>query len=624
MARDVIQKQGIGIRARMLIGFSLIILLTAILFITTLISLSNIERYAYGVSSKDLPTLNSLIDFNTQFYKTRADLQNYIMTRNEKYKTNIIQDSEQLNNKRLVVDKLIENLNRNTYEEWQKTQTNYEQLKESQFKIMEAIDKNDTNTAIAIFEKEYDASFRMIESSINQTNANASGILDVQTHKLQVDSNGIIDDLSYLKLLGYVLLAIVILASIGIALYTANKILRPLNNAIDIAQKISTGDRNIEIEITSSDETGILLEALRTMQESIRESEINLKRSEEHTKKLFENVVKSAKSFSDHSSKVASGDLRQRLDISKNKEAEHHHEVMEELGVDLNKMTDNLSSVAKEITQACHSMVTTLDEVRHAVDSQSSGASEQASSINEITASISEIEKSTSQTMEKAKSLGDVAQRTRERGQLGLDAVEQSVQGMKSVRDKVETIAQSILELSNQTQQVGEITSVVNNLAQQSKMLALNASIEAAKAGESGKGFAVVASEVKNLAEQSEQSTEQVQKILEDIKHATEKAVMATEEGTKGVDHGTGLVEQTGEIIRSLNDVIHETSVASQQIEAAVRQESAGIEQITAGMNEINQVTSSFVASVKQTNEAMSNLSKVAKNLQVYVDTYKT
>src|SRR6476469_7503410 len=138
---------------------------------------------------------------------------------------------------------------------------------------------------------------------------------------------------------------------------------------------------------------------------------------------------------------------------------------------------------------------------------------------------------------------------------------------MKSVRDKVQIIAQTILDLSKQTQQIGEITSVVNNLAQQSKMLALNASIEAAKAGEAGKGFAVVATEVKNLAEQSEHSTAQVQKILEDIRHATEKAVMVTEEGTKGVDYGTQLIEQTGDIIRNLNDVISETTIASEQIE---------------------------------------------------------
>jgi methyl-accepting chemotaxis protein len=201
--------------------------------------------------------------------------------------------------------------------------------------------------------------------------------------------------------------------------------------------------------------------------------------------------------------------------------------------------------------------------------------------------------------------------------------VEQSILGMTVVKDKVQIISQTILELSKQTQQVGEITAVVNNLAQQSKMLALNASIEAAKAGEAGKGFAVVAMEVKNLAEQSEQSTSQVQKILEDIRHATEKAVMVTEEGTKGVDQGTGLVEQAGGTIRNLNNVIHETTIASQQIEAAVRQEVAGIEQITLGMNEINQVTATFVEGANQTREAITNLADIAKELKGYVDIYK-
>ncbi len=327
-------------------------------------------------------------------------------------------------------------------------------------------------------------------------------------------------------------------------------------------------------------------------------------------------IIRHINSFREHSGRIASGDLRQMIAVESEDE-------LGQLGNDLNAMTVSLAAMAKQITQACHGMVTTLEEVRHSVDAQSSGASEQASSINEITSSVSEIEKSTIQTIEKARNLGEIAERTREKGKLGLESVEQSVQGMKVVRDKVDVIAQTILDLSSQTQQVGEITAVVNNLAQQSKMLALNASIEAAKAGESGKGFAVVAAEVKNLAEQSEQSTDEVQRILEDIKHATEKAVMATEEGTKGVDHGTVLVEQTGEVIRGLNEVIHEATMASKQIEAAVGQESAGIEQITAGMNEINQVTSAFVDSVQQTTEAMKNLSEVAKSLQQSVDTYK-
>jgi methyl-accepting chemotaxis protein len=268
------------------------------------------------------------------------------------------------------------------------------------------------------------------------------------------------------------------------------------------------------------------------------------------------NIGRNISNFRQHSGRITSGDLTQRILIESNDE-------MGELGQDLNTMTESLATITQQITEACHNMVTTVEEVNQAVNVQSAGASEQASSINEITASLEEIEKSSAQTLEKAKTLGSAAERTREKGEVGLAAVEQSILGMKVVKDKVQTIAQTILELSHQTQQVGEITAVVNLLAQQSKMLALNASIEAAKAGEAGKGFAVVATEVKNLAEQSEQSTAQVQKILENIRHATEKAVMVTEEGTKGVDRGMELVEQTGDIVRSLSDVIHETTIGA-------------------------------------------------------------
>lgn len=327
-------------------------------------------------------------------------------------------------------------------------------------------------------------------------------------------------------------------------------------------------------------------------------------------------ILKPLNSAMDITKKIAAGDLTQRVDVETQDE-------MGKLGQDLNAMTEGLAVITQKITEASHNMVTTLEEVKHSVDMQSTGTSEQASAINEITSSLEEIEKSSLQTMEKAKTLGSLAEKTHEKGQLGLQSVEDSISGMKFVRDKVQMIAQTILELSNQTQQVGEITAVVNRLAQQSTMLALNASIEAAKAGEAGKGFAVVAAEVKNLAEQSEQSTSQVQKILEDIRHATEKAVMATEEGTKGVEHGTSLVEQTGGIVHSLNEAIHETMIASQHIEAAVRQEGVGIEQITAGMSEINQVTSSFVASVRETTEAISHLADIARRLKENVEIYK-
>lgn len=314
--------------------------------------------------------------------------------------------------------------------------------------------------------------------------------------------------------------------------------------------------------------------------------------------------------------KVAQGDLSRRLKIDGDDD-------LAKLGHNLNAMTESLAKVASGTSEAVYTINSTLEQLQNSINSQSAGALEQASAVNETTSSLDEIKAMSAQTMEKVKILGETAERSRRESEQGDIAVEQSIIGMKSIRERVEGIAQTILALSEQTQQIGEITAVVTNLAQQSKMLALNASIEAAKAGEAGKGFAVVAAEVRELAEQSQQSTAQVQKILQDIRHATDRAVMATEEGSKGVDVGMISVQRSGEVMKELGEVVRETAMASQQIAAVVRQKFIGIEQVTVAMKEINKVTAQFVTSAQQSKDSSADLRKVAERLSDSVSSYK-
>lgn len=287
------------------------------------------------------------------------------------------------------------------------------------------------------------------------------------------------------------------------------------------------------------------------------------------------------------------------------------------------KMVENLRRMNSEIHEEISILVSSTSEIMAATAQGTSSAAQTASSVSQTTATMEEIKAISTQTMEKAQMLGQMAERTRQEGEHGALALEQTTAAMRLVRERVEAIATTILALSEQTQQVGEITTAVSTLAQQSKMLALNASIEAAKAGEAGKGFAVVAAEVKDLAEQSQQATLQVQKILEDIRHATDKAVMATEEGTKQADAGMGLVERTTEAVQKLSQVIHETSVASQQIVAAVRQESSGIDQVSMAMADINKAARQVAAATQQTSLAAKDLGVVADKLQETVSLYK-
>ncbi len=314
--------------------------------------------------------------------------------------------------------------------------------------------------------------------------------------------------------------------------------------------------------------------------------------------------------------RVATGNLSAKVELPSNQD-------LSRLGVRLNEMTGSLHEMASRTGKASQGLSSVVGEMLDAVNVQSAGASQQAAAVNETTSTLEEIRAISRQTQEKAEALGATAERTRAQGEKGAEIVQKTINSMETVRSQVNDIAEKILALSEQTHQIGEITGTVNSLAQQLKMLSLNAAIEAAKAGEAGKGFAVVAAEVKELAEQSQQATVQVNAILLDIQRATDKAVMVTEEGTKGVDRGTQMVQEVGNAMQQLTEAIREASISSQQIVTAVRQEGIGIDQIATAMREINMATRQTVESTQETKERAEKLGQLSAEMRDSVRLYQ-
>jgi methyl-accepting chemotaxis protein len=187
----------------------------------------------------------------------------------------------------------------------------------------------------------------------------------------------------------------------------------------------------------------------------------------------------------------------------------------------------------------------------------------------------------------------------------------------------METIAESIVSLSEQGLAIGEIITTVNDLAEQSNLLAVNAAIEASKAGEHGKGFAVVAQEVRSLAVQSKEATAQVRTILNDIQKATNAAVMATEQGSKAVEAGERQTGEAGESIRVLADSIAESANASTQIAASSHQQMVGIEQVAQAMENIREASTLSVTSTRQSELSAQNLHELGQRLKLLVDRFK-
>jgi methyl-accepting chemotaxis protein len=195
---------------------------------------------------------------------------------------------------------------------------------------------------------------------------------------------------------------------------------------------------------------------------------------------------------------------------------------------------------------------------------------------------------------------------------------------MQRIQDQMHSIAGSIVQLSEQGQAIGEIIATVNSLAEQSNLLAVNASIEAAKAGDQGKGFVVVAQEVKSLAVQSKQATAQVRTILGDIQRATSAAVQNTEQGSREVEAGGKLSLALGDAVRGLAENIDSAVQAATQIAASAQQQMVGMDQVALAMQNIQEATSQSLASTRQTESAAQNLHQLGLKLQKIVEQYRT
>ncbi|MBN1889564.1 MAG: GAF domain-containing protein [Thermoflexales bacterium] len=273
--------------------------------------------------------------------------------------------------------------------------------------------------------------------------------------------------------------------------------------------------------------------------------------------------------------------------------------------------------------QTVQGVASAAAEILAATTQQASGANQQSAAITQTTTTVDEVKAIAEQSSSRAQDVAHTAQRTVEVSRSGQQAVLDTIQSMEQIRERVEGIAENILALSEQTQQIGAIIATVSEIATQSNLLALNAAVEAARAGEGGRGFAVVAAEVRSLAEQSKRATVQIKSILAEIQKATNATVMATEEGTKGVEKGVSLAALAQKAIEQLAQVISESAQSAAQMVASGQQQVLGIEQIVQSMQNINQATVQSLTSTRQAERTAQDLNKLAHNLTEIVDKYQ-
>ena len=281
---------------------------------------------------------------------------------------------------------------------------------------------------------------------------------------------------------------------------------------------------------------------------------------------------------------------------------------------------ERLRAVLKELTEGTTVLSTAASEITATVSQVASSAAETATAVSETSTTAEEVKRTAHLSNQKAKAVQESAQKATVISETGSEAVSDTLECMNGIRMQMELIAETVVRLSEQGQAIGEIIAVVNDLAEQSNLLAVNAAIEATRAGEYGKGFCVVAQEMKNLAEQSRQATMQVRTILMEVQKATSTAVLATEQGTKAVALGVKQAGDAGESIDILMRSVGEAAQAAIQIAASSQQQLVGMDQIALAISNIKQATTQNVSGTKQLEASALGLHELGVRLMILVD----
>ncbi|WP_081972888.1 methyl-accepting chemotaxis protein [Leptolyngbya sp. KIOST-1] len=268
---------------------------------------------------------------------------------------------------------------------------------------------------------------------------------------------------------------------------------------------------------------------------------------------------------------------------------------------------------------AASDIASSASEIAASVEQQERTSSQQVASVSETSTTMDELGASSRQSAEQAEAAAAGARQALALAESGTLAVERSLDGMTALREKVDAIADQILRLSEQTSQIGGISGLVSDLANQTNMLALNAAVEAVRAGEHGKGFAVVSGEIRKLADQSKRSAEKINALVADIQTAINSTVMVTDEGTKKVEEGVKIAEETADTFAGVADAVNHVVLNSQQISLNVKQQAVAIQQVVSAMNSLNTGAQETANGISQIKVGTHQLNESAHQLKVAI-----
>src|SRR5246127_3401663 len=387
--------------------------------------------------------------------------------------------------------------------------------------------------------------------------------------------------------------------SIVLAWRLGAAILTPVGELASFSERLAAGDGKARAEVGTNDEFGYIAENLNRAVAKVSKASSNQEANESLQRSITDLLAVI--------NQIARGDLTLRGKVT--------NDALGNVADSINYMLDNFTKVLERVRKAAMEVAVCSNNILLAADEMQAGATQQDQEITNTSSAVEELTVSMKQVSNNAEASAEAARRALDAAEQGNRAVRDTLDGMQRIRASVQATAKKIKSLGDRSLEISEIVNVINDITEQTNLLALNAAIEAARAGEAGRGFAVVADEVRKLAEHSRTATKDIAALIKAIQAETNEAVVVMEEGTKEGEVGARLAAQAGKALEATSSVVRQSAELVQEISLASKQQVRGTEGVANAMQIISNITRQTSQGARQTARTVENMVKLSEQL---------